>query len=115
MVWPSTGARKTVVGPARSACRDDPWRFVAGVWSRSASAARLVQMRCRECAAEVASTARVSGSIGGFYGNGTGGFHAVPFILDATYDSEGRPIGLVVEDPTTTLAAVAYALPTVAE
>jgi hypothetical protein len=46
---------------------------------------------------------RKSGSIGGFYGNGTGGFHAVPFLLDATYDNEGRPIGLIVEDPTTTL------------
>ena len=33
----------------------------------------------------------------------TGGFHAVPFILDATYDNEGRPIGLIVEDPATTL------------
>jgi hypothetical protein len=34
-------------GPARCACGDDPRRFVAGV-----------QMRCRECAAEVAVTAR---------------------------------------------------------
>jgi hypothetical protein len=45
---------------------------------------------------------RKSGSIGGFFGNGTGGFHAVPFILDAGYDSEGQPVGLVVEDPATT-------------
>ena len=27
---------------------------------------------------------RKSGSIGGFFGDGTGGFHAVPYILDAT-------------------------------
>ena len=36
----------------------------------------------------------IEGSIGGFYGNGTGGFHAVPFAIDAAYDSAGRPIGL---------------------
>ncbi len=45
---------------------------------------------------------RKSGSIGGFFGNGTGGFHAVPFVLDATYDADGRPIGLQLEDPATT-------------
>ena len=31
---------------------------------------------------------RQSGSIGGFYGNGIGGFHAVPFAIDARYDAE---------------------------
>jgi hypothetical protein len=40
-------------GPARWACGDDPRRFVAGV-----------QMRCRECAAEVAVTARVCSGCG---------------------------------------------------
>jgi hypothetical protein len=45
---------------------------------------------------------RKSGSIGGFFGNGTGGFHAVAFILAATYDADGRPTSLVVEDPATT-------------
>jgi hypothetical protein len=37
---------------------------------------------------------RTSGSIGGFYGNGIGGFHAVPFALDATVDADGVPHGL---------------------
>jgi Domain of Unknown Function (DUF1080) len=46
---------------------------------------------------------RKSGSIGGFYGNGTGGFHAVPFNLDAVYDADGHPIGLILEDPATTV------------
>ena len=36
----------------------DPWRFTAGVVSLCASAVGWVQMRCRECAAEVAVTAR---------------------------------------------------------
>jgi len=35
---------------------------------------------------------RQSGSIGGFYGNGIGGFHAVPFALDARRGPlTGRP------------------------
>jgi hypothetical protein len=42
---------------------------------------------------------RKSGSIGGFYGNGIGGFHAITFNVDATYDAEGRPTGIIVEDP----------------
>lgn len=46
---------------------------------------------------------RKSGSIGGFYGNGIGGFHAVPFVLDVRVDAAGRPDGLVEEDPATTL------------
>ena len=51
-------------GPARRACRDDPWRFTAGVVSFCASAAGWVQMRCGECAAEVAVTARVCSGCG---------------------------------------------------
>ena len=31
---------------------------------------------------------RKSGSIAGFFGNGIGGFHAVPFALDARYDDD---------------------------
>lgn len=46
---------------------------------------------------------RQSGSIGGFYGNGISGFHAVPFALDAVYDSAGRPVGLREEDPATSI------------
>jgi hypothetical protein len=44
---------------------------------------------------------RKSGSIGGFYGNGVGGFHAVPFVLDVERDQSGRPVGLIEEDPAT--------------
>ena len=44
---------------------------------------------------------RQSGSIGGFYGNGVGGFHAVPFVLDVARDEAGQPVGLVEEDPST--------------
>ena len=36
---------------------------------------------------------RKSGSIAGFYGNGLGGFHAVPFALDARYDEDGNAVG----------------------
>ena len=46
---------------------------------------------------------RKSGSIGGFFGNGTGGFHAVPYVLDARYDDAGRPVGLRIEDPDTSV------------
>jgi hypothetical protein len=45
---------------------------------------------------------RKSGSIGGFFGNGTGAFHAVPFVLDVATDDQGRPNRLVLDDPTTT-------------
>ena len=46
---------------------------------------------------------RQSGSIGGFYGNGIGGFHAVPFALDTRTDSAGRPVGLQLDDPATSV------------
>lgn len=46
---------------------------------------------------------RKSGSVGGFFGNGLGSFHAVPFVLDVDADASGTPTGLVVEDPATTL------------
>lgn len=45
---------------------------------------------------------RKSGSIGGFFGNGLGSFHAVPFVLDVSRDEDGTPKGLVEEDPATT-------------
>ena len=44
---------------------------------------------------------RQSGSIGGFYGNGIGGFHAIPFALDAVLDAAGRPVALCKDDPAT--------------
>lgn len=46
---------------------------------------------------------RKSGSIGGFFGNGLGGFHAVPYVLDVRPDHAGDPSGLAVEDAATTL------------
>lgn len=46
---------------------------------------------------------RRSGSIGGYYGNGIGGFHAVSFNLDAELDEGGRFLRLVEEDAATTL------------
>ncbi|MCJ1688359.1 DUF1080 domain-containing protein [Rathayibacter sp. VKM Ac-2927] len=42
---------------------------------------------------------RQSGSIGGFYGNGIGGFHGVPFAVDVERDTAGTPIGLREDDP----------------
>lgn len=44
---------------------------------------------------------RQSGSIGGFYGNGIGGFHGVPFTIDVERDAAGVPIGLREDDPAT--------------
>ncbi|BFT70879.1 DUF1080 domain-containing protein [Paenibacillus sp. P36] len=46
---------------------------------------------------------RRSGNIGGIYGNGIGGFHGISFTLDATYDEQGNPAGLRLEDPSTTI------------
>lgn len=46
---------------------------------------------------------RRSGSIGGFYGNGIGSFHAVSFNVDAEYDSSGAFVRLVEEDPATSI------------
>jgi hypothetical protein len=46
---------------------------------------------------------RRSGSIGGFFGNGLGSFHAVPFALDAVVDADGAPVGLRGDDPATSV------------
>lgn len=46
---------------------------------------------------------RQSGSIGGFYGNGISGFHAVPFALDVVRDESGGPVGLREDDPATSI------------
>ncbi|TFH03803.1 MAG: DUF1080 domain-containing protein, partial [Spirochaetales bacterium] len=46
---------------------------------------------------------RRSGNIGGIYGNGIGGFHGINYTLDATYDSQGKPTGIRLEDPATTI------------
>jgi hypothetical protein len=45
---------------------------------------------------------RRSGSIGGFYGNGIGGFHAVPYALTVR-EEDGVPAGLAVDDAATSL------------
>lgn len=42
---------------------------------------------------------RKDGGIGGFYGNGLGGFHALPYSFNAKRDEQGRPIGLKLSDP----------------
>jgi hypothetical protein len=49
---------------------------------------------------------RKSGGIGGFYGNGIGGFHALSYNVDVQYGPDGRPVALIEEDPTTTLEPV---------
>jgi hypothetical protein len=49
---------------------------------------------------------RKSGNIGGFYGNGIGGFHAINFCIDVKRDAAGKPCGLCVEDPATTLETI---------
>lgn len=46
---------------------------------------------------------RQSGSIGGFFGNGIGSFHAVPFAVDARRDDNGRATGLQADDPASSV------------
>lgn len=52
---------------------------------------------------------RRSGTIGGFYGNGIGRFHAVTHNINVRRDAEGRPAGLVEDDPATTVEPVTAA------
>jgi hypothetical protein len=52
---------------------------------------------------------RRSGGIGGFYGNGLGNFHALPYQFSAVFDKDGRPIGLQEEDPKTLIEPVTEA------
>ena len=49
---------------------------------------------------------RKSGSIGGFYGNSIGGFHAINWNVDAVYDENGNAVGLKIEDPETTIEPI---------
>jgi Domain of Unknown Function (DUF1080) len=49
---------------------------------------------------------RKSGGIGGFYGNGIGGFHALAYGLDVERDATGRPVRLVEDDQSATLEPV---------
>ena len=41
---------------------------------------------------------RKSGGIGGFYGNGTGGFHALSYNVDVRHGPDGQPEALIEED-----------------
>jgi hypothetical protein len=49
---------------------------------------------------------RRDGGIGGFYGNGLAGFHAMPYCFRAVFDDQGRPIGLKEADPKTAVQPV---------
>ncbi|MEM8952611.1 MAG: DUF1080 domain-containing protein [Verrucomicrobiota bacterium] len=42
---------------------------------------------------------RPQGGIGGFYGNGLAGVHAMPFAIDAEYDDEGNPVAIISAGP----------------
>lgn len=68
-----------------------------------------VVMRCTERGSQgfqLLIDHRKSGSIGGFYGNGIGAFHASAFNLDVDTGSDGRPFALRVETPETTLEPI---------
>jgi hypothetical protein len=49
---------------------------------------------------------RKSGAIGGFYGNGISGFHAILFNVDVERDKNGKPERLVVEKNENSLEVV---------
>lgn len=49
---------------------------------------------------------RRSGTVGQFYGNGLGGFHAVSYALDMELDADGRPVRLIEDDPATSIEPV---------
>lgn len=49
---------------------------------------------------------RKSGSIGGFYGNAIGGFHAINWNVDADLDENGNALRIKIEDPATTLEPI---------
>jgi hypothetical protein len=52
---------------------------------------------------------RKSGTIGQFFGNGLGSFHAVSFNVDVARGADGEPIGLVEDDPATTIEPITEA------
>jgi hypothetical protein len=49
---------------------------------------------------------RRDGGIGGFYGNGLAGFHAIPYFFTAVRDDKGGAIGLKESDPKTAFKPV---------
>jgi hypothetical protein len=49
---------------------------------------------------------RESGSIGGFFGNGLASFMAVPFKFNSVRDAKGKPIGMTLDKPETSIEPV---------
>ncbi|MBT2597562.1 family 16 glycoside hydrolase [Arthrobacter sp. ISL-72] len=49
---------------------------------------------------------RPSGGIGGFFGNGLASFSAVPFAVDVELGADGRPVGLIADDSSTSVEPV---------
>jgi hypothetical protein len=49
---------------------------------------------------------RPSGGIGGFFGDGLASFSAVPFAIDVALDADGRPTGLIADNPDTCVEPV---------
>ncbi|SDP72541.1 protein of unknown function [Arthrobacter sp. ok909] len=49
---------------------------------------------------------RPSGGIGGFFGNGLASFSAVPFAVNVAMDADGRPTGLIADNPATSVEPV---------
>lgn len=58
------------------------------------------------CGYQILLDHRKSGSIGGFYGNAIGGFHAINWNVDADYDGDGNAIAIKIEDTATTLEPI---------
>ena len=58
------------------------------------------------CGYQILLDHRKSGSIGGFYGNAIGGFHAINWNVDADLDEDGNAIAIKIEDPATTLEPI---------
>ncbi len=67
------------------------WAVDTGVYVRTVPAGNVgFQILCDH---------RRDGGIGSFYGNGLGGFHAMPYCFTAVFDDKGKPIGLKEADP----------------
>lgn len=49
---------------------------------------------------------RESGSIGGFFGNGLASFMAVPFKFNSVRDANGKPVGMELDRPETSIEPV---------
>jgi len=49
---------------------------------------------------------RESGSIGGFFGNGLASFMAVPFKFNSIRDANGKPMGMELDKPETSIEPV---------